>query len=137
MQELHVVCAVIRKDTYYLAVQRSQTMREALLWEFPGGKVEVGETLLDAIHREVQEELHASVSVHGILRPSYQKQTDKIIVLHPILCRLTSPDFQLKEHAAFRWIEPKDFDQLPWCPADIAILRLLEQAAVVDTGWWR
>lgn len=135
-EEIAVVCAVVRKGDRYLAVQRSQTMREALLWEFPGGKIEAGETMLDALHREIDEELHATVSVHGILRPSYQQQERRRIVLHPILCRLTTTDFHLREHRAFEWISSREFGRLAWCPADLDILRNLQNPLLESSGWW-
>ncbi len=82
--KLDVVCAVVRKGDRYLACQRSETMREPLHWEFPGGKIEVGETLIQALHREVAEELSAKVTIRGILRPSLAKQNHKVIALHAL-----------------------------------------------------
>lgn len=138
IQKLDVVCAVIRRDDLYLACQRSETMREALLWEFPGGKVEMGESLVQALHREVEEELAAKVSVRGILRPSVLKQNHKVIYLHPILCTWQDGgEFALKEHKSSQWINAKDFEKLTWCPADLDILVRLKDSQLESTRWWR
>lgn len=136
--KLDVVCAVIRKGDRYLACQRSETMREALLWEFPGGKVEMGESLIQALHREIKEELATKVTVRGILRPSVLQQNNKVIYLHPLLCVLEKgEEFALKEHKTFEWVTEQQFDSLEWCPADVDILVRLKDSQIESTLWWR
>ncbi len=131
-----VVCAVIRKGDLYLACQRSESMREPLRWEFPGGKVEKGESLFAALHREVHEELAAKVSIRGILRPSAVEQNTKVIQLHPLLCVLLGEDFERKEHKSHCWLPAQAFQTLDFCDADRAILELLRMGPLEDTRWW-
>ncbi|MBC7661077.1 MAG: (deoxy)nucleoside triphosphate pyrophosphohydrolase [Chitinophagaceae bacterium] len=132
-----VVCAVIRKQNRYLACQRSELMREPLRWEFPGGKIESGESLFAALHRELHEELAIAISVRGILRASTWKQNNKVIQLYPLLCLLVGDDFELKEHKAFRWVTLEEFGQLDWCDADVEILDILRNSGLEETGWWK
>lgn len=136
--KIEVVCAVIRDGDSYLACQRSEIMREPLHWEFPGGKVELGESLIQALHREVWEELAATVTVRGILRPSVSKHSDKVIRLHPFLCIWNvNASFALNEHANFRWVTAKEFEELLWCPADLDILERLQDGHIELTRWWQ
>lgn len=132
-----VVCAVIRRGDRYLACQRSESMREPLRWEFPGGKVEMGESLFAALHREVHEELAAKISIRGILRPCSFEKNNKVIQLHALLCGLVSDDFVLKEHSAHRWLKAEEFGELDWCDADLEILGILQMDTVEKTGWWK
>lgn len=135
---IDVVCAVIRDGDRYLACQRSEVMREPLHWEFPGGKVEMGESLFHALHREVLEELTAKVCIRGILRPSVAKQNHKVIILHPVLCVWKdNASFALKEHAALRWLGAREFSELLWCPADLDILDRLQDSQLESTQWWK
>ncbi len=136
LSKLDVVCAVVRKGDQYLACQRSETMREPLHWEFPGGKIEVGETLIQALHREVAEELSAKVTIRGILRPSFIKQNHKVIVLHALLCQWQEgSDFRLNEHKDYTWVTQAEFSTLKWCPADREILEILSDPQLEATRW--
>lgn len=131
-----VVCAVIRKGDQYLACQRSESMREPLRWEFPGGKVEMGESLFAALHREMHEELATTISIRGILRASSFEQNHKVIQLHALLCVMLQDDFELKEHKATRWLTAAQFHELNWCDADLEILELLKIDSLEHTRWW-
>ncbi len=113
-------------------------MREPLLWEFPGGKIEKGESLSLALHREVLEELTAKVTIRGILRPSVSLQNQKLIYLHPLLCTWQDDGiFALKEHKSFQWVKPDRFFSLKWCPPDVDILERLQDSQLESTQWWR
>ena len=131
-----VVCAVIRKGDQYLACQRSETMREPLRWEFPGGKIEMGESLFAALHREMHEELATKISIRGILRASSFEQNHKVIQLNALLCVMVSDAFELKEHKASRWLTAQEFPELDWCDADLEVLDLLQIKTLEDTRWW-
>lgn len=136
MRTVPVACAVIRKGPLYLAVQRSPEMREPLLWEFPGGKVEPGENAFSCLHRELQEELNIDVRIHGALRAQSLPQKERRIVLLPLLCTLAGGNFELKEHSDARWLPLPELKQLPFCEADLDILEVLSHPLLEESRWW-
>ena len=94
-------------------------------WEFPGGKIEPGETSRDTIVRELREELDIEVAplrVLAIIEHSYPTFT---VQLHFIACRLLSGTPVLKEHTEMAWLAPADLPTLDFCPADLPALPLL------------
>jgi 8-oxo-dGTP diphosphatase len=96
---IHVTCAIIEKDSEILCAQGSERMPLPLKWEFPGGKVEEGETLEDCIVREIKEELGLQVLVREKLPPSiFDYGTGKKICLYPFICHIHSGALSLKEH---------------------------------------
>jgi 8-oxo-dGTP diphosphatase len=91
-------------------------------WEFPGGKMETGETAEECIVRELQEELAIRVEVIQPLTPSQFNYPDISIQLLPFLVRKLSGDIQLREHDACMWVSPSELFQLDWAEADIPIV---------------
>ena len=91
-------------------------------WEFPGGKVEFGETPQTALTREIFEELNVCVSVGTPLKPSIWNDSNYLIHLQPFFCEIISGELQLLVHAELRWCFPEDFNELSWADADIPIL---------------
>lgn len=94
-----------------------------LKWEFPGGKVEEGESLENCLVREIKEELDITIKIIDELAPNEHKYSDKTIKLIPFLCRWTKGEIHLKEHAAYRWQRPKNLLDLDWAEADIPIVK--------------
>lgn len=119
---LKVVCAIIEHNGKVLVTQRSSTMAQPLLWEFPGGKLEAGESETEALVREIQEELHLHVAPLSRLTPTVHHYTDKSIELIPYVCKLQSRDIVLAEHNAYSWAELGELQNYSWCPADIPIV---------------
>jgi 8-oxo-dGTP diphosphatase len=124
-----VVCGVISNaEGKLLACLRPAGKHLAGKWEFPGGKVDPGESQEAALTRELQEELGISVQVGSALRPvvwSYQKQW---IRLSPYYCRILQGDPQPLVHEQLTWCAPADFGSLLWADADQPILReILDQ----------
>lgn len=100
-----VVCAVIRNsENHYLMVQRSENMSHPLSWEFPGGKVQSGETAEEAIIREIREELSLEVNTIQRLPRVEWEYSDKKIGLLPIICEIRSGNLQLHEHRSQLWL---------------------------------
>lgn len=124
---LVVTCAIIVEEGRVLAAQRSISMSHPLKWEFPGGKVEVGETPEECIVREIHEELGLELMVSGagpaVFKPHASGRTLELL---PFVCKVVSGALQLREHAQVRWCGPEELSELDWADADVEIL-----------AWWR
>jgi 8-oxo-dGTP diphosphatase len=121
---IDVVCGVIQNpEGAFLACLRPHGSHLAGLWEFPGGKVEVGETPAAALLRELREELAVDVEVGLPLAPVVWHYDEKSIRLLPFRCRIMAGTLRAVEHERFLWCLPENFDDLPWAPADLPILR--------------
>ncbi len=117
-----VVCAIIEKDDRFLIAQRPEGKSLALLWEFPGGKVEAGEEMEEALKRELCEELHVEIVVIRPLSPSFHAYHDFSLRLVPFLCRLSKGEPRSLEHKELRWIKPEDIALYAFPEADLPVL---------------
>jgi len=117
-----VVCAIIERDGAFLITQRAEGRRLALKWEFPGGKVEKGETPAEALHRELREELGVKVAITRPLTPVVHAYEDFSLRLIPFLCTLLSGEPVLHEHRALAWISPAAIDAYDFPEADLPVL---------------
>lgn len=122
MRHHHVACALIEKDGFLLAAQRGATMTLPLKWEFPGGKIEAGETPGECLHRELQEEMAISVVIGAALVPRTHHYPDFIVTLYPFVCQLATAEIELREHAAMRWLAPAEMLTLDWAAADLPVV---------------
>ena len=121
---IKVSCAIILNSTgKILVTQRSATMPLPLKWEFPGGKIETGETAEECLIREIKEELNIEIEITGSLSPNDHQYPNKLIRLIPFICRQTGGDLALKEHAEYKWLDDKDLLDLDWAEADIPIVK--------------
>lgn len=121
---LQVVCGVIGdSDGRFLACLRPSGKHLGGLWEFPGGKVDVGESPETALARELMEELGVEVEVGQPLTPVTWDYADLTIRLLPFRCSITGGELRAIEHEALRWCAPEDFHELAWAAADIPILK--------------
>lgn len=117
-----VVCAIIERDGAFLVTQRSAGRTLALKWEFPGGKVEEGESHAEALHRELLEELGVEVALIRPLTPVFHAYTDFSLRLVPFLCTLLSGEPVLHEHLALAWITPEMIPAYDFPEADLPVL---------------
>lgn len=140
MKHHHVVCAIIRHQGHILCVQRNTTQYPytSLHWEFPGGKIEEGETPQQALKRELMEEMDYPIAVGPLLTTVNYSYPDFEITLEAFLCNADNRNFRLKEHVDSRWLLPSELETLDWCAADWAIIHnpflctpLLEQVMVL------
>lgn len=122
MRHLHVACAIIEQEGMVLAAQRSATMTLPLKWEFPGGKIETGESPEECLIRELMEELGVSVLVGAALSPATHGYPDFTVTLYPFTCRLAGGVLTPHEHHALTWIEPQRMQELDWAAADLPVI---------------
>ena len=137
MKTSEVVAAAIIDSNRILCVQRGESKLEytSKKWEFPGGKVETGETHEAALKREIREELRLDIAVGEHLITVDHNYPDFRIIMHTFLCELassTKEDLQLTEHLAFSWLkaDTQDFLELDWAEADIPIVKKLSTLPV-------
>ena len=119
MKELKVVAALIEKDGKYLIARRS-TGDESVLgkWEFPGGKIEPGESREVALKREIQEELGVDIAIENILCTTEYDYPSFHLTMHSYLCSIASGEIELREHKSARWLRPEELGSVEWLPAD-------------------
>lgn len=124
---LRVVCALVEhpeEPGRILVAQRpASDCRLPLKWEFPGGKVEVGESNAEALRREIFEEFELTIKVGASLTPTrWRASEDLVIELAPFLCQTEKIQFHLHEHADAKWLSPEEMKSLDWAPADLPIV---------------
>ena len=130
-RHLHVSCAIIEQNGTVLAAQRSPAMTLPLKWEFPGGKIEAGESPEECLHRELQEELGVTVVTGAALSPATHSYPDFTVTLYPFTCRLASGQVTMYEHHALQWIELQRMHELDWAAADLPVIWEYLATAVV------
>ena len=118
MNGVAVVGAVIFRDGKILAAKRSKGKTLAGFWEFPGGKVELGESPTEALSREVREELDAEVEVVREIVTAVHEYDFATIELTTFQCKLKGEQVTNKEHEELKWIPVKELDAEEWAPAD-------------------
>jgi 8-oxo-dGTP diphosphatase len=119
---INVSCAVIRNDDEkVLVVQRGKDSDHPLKWEFPGGKVNPGETFEECIVREINEELSLDIIICASLKNVEHDYTNKRIRLIPFICDTLMDLPVLNEHVAYRWIEASRLAEIDFSEADIPV----------------
>ena len=124
MKTINVVAAVIMKDGRVFATQRGYGDYKDW-WEFPGGKIEPGETPEEALRREIREELHAEIEVDRLIETVEYDYPKFHMVMQCFLCRLISEEIELVEHEAARWLDMDDVWSVKWLPSDIEVIETL------------
>ena len=126
MKTIEVVAAVIHKDGAYFATQRGYGEFEGL-WEFPGGKIELGESHECALKREIHEELGVRVSVEDFICTTDYNYPSFHLTMHCYLCSIESGTIELREHKAAQWLSVELLDNVEWLPADKEVIENLIQ----------
>jgi 8-oxo-dGTP diphosphatase len=122
---IRVVAAVIARDDRYLVTQRRPTAVLPLLWEFPGGKVEVDESDLQALQRELLHRVGVEVEPGALISSVSHGYEHYTVELHLYECRIKQGEPRAVNVHQFRWVESDDFDRLPFTPADEASMTKL------------
>lgn len=123
--EIEVVGAVIVRDGLVLCAQRGPDGSLSGKWEFPGGKVEDGESGRLALEREIDEELQCVVEVGDQIATTRYDDGRVVVVLTTFWCRIVSGTPQLTEHTALQWVAPGELGGLDWAPADVPAVELV------------
>ncbi|HIF9209830.1 TPA: (deoxy)nucleoside triphosphate pyrophosphohydrolase [Photobacterium damselae] len=126
-KQIEVVAAVLMNGGQFLAVQRgeSQLSYVSKKWEFPGGKVEAGETLVAAITRELEEELRITIAEPQFLLTVEHSYPDFDITMHCFVVNVPTRELELTEHLDFRWLNKDQLWDLDWAAADVPVVEML------------
>lgn len=125
MKVINVVAAIVIDDGKIFATQRGYG-EFAGGWEFPGGKIETGETSQEALVRELREELNMDVHVGRLFERVEYDYPNFHLTMECFLCTMKSDSYILKEHKAAKWIAPTNLDDVDWLPADIGVVEKLK-----------
>ena len=126
MKQIEVVAAVICKGDMVFASQRGYGEWKDW-WEFPGGKVESGETLEEALKREIREELSTEINVDAFLCTVKYDYPRFRLKMHCYLCSLLTEALHLNEHEAAKWLGKDELDSVKWLPADLEVVEEIKR----------
>ena len=122
---ISIVAAIIRRADQILITKRPDNVHLAGLWEFPGGKVESGESLEAALHREIREELGVEITVDREFFSVAHEYPDKSVHLHFFDCTILRGEPQPLEVADLRWVKTGELVDFEFPPADVELIRRL------------
>lgn len=127
MKTIEAVSAIIYHGNRFLCVQKGKNKYDyiAYKYEFPGGKIEAGETNEEAVIREIKEELNLDIEVISQLSTVYHDYPDFKLILHNFLCSCRSPEIELLEHIDFKWLDKAELKSLDWAASDVPIVEEL------------
>ena len=124
MKKIEVVAAILHRDGAYFATQRGYGEFEGM-WEFPGGKIEPGESRDVALKREIQEELGVDIAIENLLCTTEYDYPSFHLTMHCYLCSIASGEIELREHKSARWLTAETLDSVEWLPADKDVISRL------------
>ena len=124
MKVIEVVAAIIYKDGGYFATQRGYGEFEGM-WEFPGGKIEPGESREVALKREIQEELAVDIIIENRLCTTEYDYPSFHLTMHCYLCSIKSGEIELREHKSACWLRSEELGSVEWLPADKDVISRL------------
>lgn len=124
MKTIRVAAGIIREGDRYFATCRGYGPYRGR-WEFPGGKIEAGETAEEALVREIREELDTEVAVEGPAGHVEYTYPEFTVNMDCFFCRVLAGDLRLKEHEAAKWLRREELDSVDWLPSDRILLRNL------------
>jgi 8-oxo-dGTP diphosphatase len=122
MKTIQVACAIIENEGKVLSTQRSESMSLPMKWEFPGGKINDGESPAECLKRELLEELGIEITVGQSLPPMTHHYPTFTVTLYPFVCVIEAGEITLHEHAASAWMLPGELHTLDWADADWPVI---------------
>ena len=124
MRGIEVVAAIIMDGERIFATQRGYGEWKDW-WEFPGGKIDVGESPEEALIREIREELATEIAIDSYLTTAEHDYPSFHLTMHCFICHVLKGRLTLLEHEAARWLSPRQLGEVKWLPADMAIIPML------------
>ena len=136
MKHIHVACAIIEIGGKVLCTQRSESMSLPLKWEFPGGKIDEGESPEECLKRELNEELGIEAFVSQPHPTTTHQYPSFSVTLYPFICEIISGEITLHEHNAMIWLPIKELHTLDWAKADWPVIEEYQRqiAEITQTG---
>lgn len=126
-KKIEVVAAAIINNQQVLAMQRSETMTLSGFWEFPGGKIETGESEVEALIREIKEELTVDIEIIEYINEYSYEYDFGLVTLKVYSAKIISGSITLIEHSAKKWLKPSELLDLQWAPVDIPAVKILSR----------
>lgn len=130
-ERLEVTCAIISDGLRYFACQRPDAKKHGGKWEFPGGKVRLGEPLSEGIKRELREELNIEVQVLEQLEVITEAYIDFVIRLHPFWCKVKNGEPEPLEHQQIGWFKIEELEEMDFTRADKVLIGRIKKAGGV------
>lgn len=124
MKRIEVVAAIIMRGEEVFATQRGYGQWHGW-WEFPGGKMEAGESPQEALRREIREELDAEIEIGDLLETVEWDYPEFHLTMHCFICTLLSESVHLNEHEAAAWLTKETLSTVKWLPADEGLINRL------------
>jgi 8-oxo-dGTP diphosphatase len=127
MKKIEVAAAIIRFKGLILCVQRNKSSLAYISkkFEFPGGKIEFGETKIEALKRELIEELNIEPQISDLYLTVTHQYPDFLLIMHSFLCDISSQEIRLNEHISHKWLKRDELLNLDWAAADLPIVKKL------------
>ena len=129
MRQIEVVAAIIVNDNKVFATQRGYGEWKDF-WEFPGGKIDAGETPEEALRREIKEELDTEIAVGELFTTINYDYPTFHIIMHCYLCTIENGSLTLLEHEAAKWLSLDQLDSITWLPADLLVIAELQKSCI-------
>ena len=124
-KHIEVVAAILLRNGAYFATQRGYGEFEGM-WEFPGGKIEPGESREVTLKREIMEELGVDIAIENLLCTTEYDYPSFHLTMHCYLCSIASGDIELREHKSALWLTSDRLDDVAWLPADKEVIDKLK-----------
>ena len=125
---INVVAAILHRDGKILIAKRGYGDFKGM-FEFPGGKIEIGENKEDALKRELQEEMNVDIEVECFFYHVHYEYPEFVLEMDCYICRLIDQEIILTEHMEYQWIEPNK-ENIIWVPADVEVIEEIRKRGV-------